>query len=111
MKIYWLYLSVSLTINKESEINNLNTYFNTNKIKEGKYTLFLTVLGDSKINDFSHSLIPVGEINSIGLIKHGKIVCEKEIKNVFDFQLNEQTYNEQRELIKSWFYEILDKNG
>ena len=88
----------------------MNTYFDTNKIKEGKYNLFLTVLGDSDVNDFSHSLIPVGEINSIGLIKHGKIVCEKEIKNVFNFQLNEKTYNEQREYIKLWFYKILDKN-
>ena len=104
MVVYPMYLQDNILISNENEINNMKKFFNVEEFKPGKYILCLMVLGDEKEN-FQH-LIPIGKMTEIGLVFKNKMKYSKNIEGLFDFELSDGDYNNQREFIKEWFYKI-----
>jgi hypothetical protein len=104
MVVYPIYLQDNILISSENEINNMKKFFNVEEFKPGKYILCLMVLGDEKEN--WQQLIPIGKIVEIGLVSKNKMKYSKNIEGLFDFELSDGDYNNQREFIKEWFYKI-----
>ena len=104
MLVYYMYLQEDLLISSENEISNMKKLFNVGDFKPGKYILCLEVLGDEEEN--WQQLIPIGKMIEIGLVSRNKMKYSKNIEGVFDFELSDGDYNNQREFIKEWFYKI-----
>jgi hypothetical protein len=104
MEEYIVYLQEKLEISSENEIKNMKHFFESDDFKPGKYILSLIVVGDEKEN--WHQIIPIGKMTMIGLVYGNRIRYTKDIEGVFDFELSDGDYNNQREFIKEWFYKI-----
>lgn len=104
MTTYPMYLQKDLLISSENEINNMKKFFNVDDFKFGKYILCLEVAGDEEEN--FQQIIPIGKMIEIGLVSRNKMKYSKNIEGVFDFELSDGDYNNQREFIKEWFYKI-----
>lgn len=104
MVVYPIYLQDNILISSENEINNMKKFFNVEEFKPGKYILCLMVLGDEKEN--FQQLIPIGKMTEICLVSKNTVKYSKNIESVFDFELSDGDYNNQREFIKEWFYKI-----
>jgi hypothetical protein len=104
MLIYPIYLQDYLEISNENEIENMKKFFNVENFKSGKYILCLMVLGDEEEN--FQQLIPIGKMMEICLVSKNVVKYRNNIEGVFDFELSDGDYNNQREFIKEWFYKI-----
>ena len=104
MLVYHMYLQEDLLISSENEISNMKKLFIVGDFKPGKYILCLEVLGDEEEN--WQQLIPIGKMIEIGFVSRNKMKYSKNIEGVFDFELSDGDYNNQREFIKEWFYKV-----
>jgi hypothetical protein len=104
MLIYPIYLQDYLEISNENEIENMKKFFNVENFNPGKYILCLMVLGDEEEN--FQQLIPIGKMIEICLVSKNTVKYSNNIEGVFDFELSDGDYNNQREFIKEWFYKI-----
>ena len=104
MLVYHMYLQEDLLISSENEISNMKKLFNVGDFKPGKYILCLEVLGDEEEN--FQQLIPIGKMMEICLVSKNTVKYSNNIEGVFDFELSDGDYNNQREFIKEWFYKI-----
>jgi hypothetical protein len=104
MFFYPMYLQDNILISNENEIANMKKFFNIKEFKSDKYILCLMVLGDEEEN--FQQIIPIGKMIEICLISKNTIKYKKNIEGVFDFELSDGDYNNQREFIKEWFYKI-----
>lgn len=104
MLVYPIYLQDNVLVSIEHEINNMKKFFNVDDFKPGKYILCLEVVGDEEEN--FQQIIPIGKMIEIGLVYRNKKKYSKNIEGVFDFELSDGDYNNQRELIKEWFHKI-----
>ena len=98
MFVYPMYLQEDLLISSENEINNMKKFFNVDDFKPDKYILCLEVLGNEEEN--WQQLIPIGKMIEIGLVSRNKMKYSKNIEGIFDFELSDGDYNNQREFIK-----------
>jgi hypothetical protein len=99
----YLVLIHETTIKDGDTKENIKKFFNVEKLNDGKYRIFLILRGYQSEN--WHQVIPVGKLFEICLF-YGK--NEKgcvNIENVFPFELQDSNYNEQREIIKNWFFD------
>ena len=104
MTTYPIYLQDYVEISNENEIENMKKFFNVENFKLGKYILCLMVLGDEEEN--FQQLIPIGKMMEICLVSKNTVKYSNNIEDVFDFELSDGDYNNQREFIKEWFYKI-----
>jgi len=85
-----------------NDVESLNRFFNTTNIKEKNYNVILWVEGKESEN--KHEIIPIGKLvqMSIGIGNTYKI--HKDIEGVFDFELTDAGYNQERTKIVEWFF-------
>ena len=93
-----------------SDVLLLNNFFDTTKIKEKNYNLIVWVEGKESEN--RHQVIPIGKLVQMSIGIGNTYEIHKNIEGVFDFDLTDANFNEERGKIIDWFmkYKINNNN-